>query len=279
MNTVEARPYPFPPTPTYSIFSDLDETFYIHNKQERCYSSIQSFEETMHTLALTQGALFGLVTGSSLESVLEKLSIGGYRYAPHFIGCDLGTRLYWVKEDGTLEEDLGFKELLAHFSFDDSLIEQIKRELAHQQIVLTEQTQLGSSPYKKNFYYFKEHDELDKERLMIIRSVAKRHGIHCNINRCNPLAGDPEDAYDVDFIPLHTGKDSIVNYVNQKYRIPYVNSFAFGDSGNDLTMLTAVKHGYLVRNATEESKDAHSKVTPYPYIEGITYILRNQFDL
>ncbi|MDI5788111.1 HAD family hydrolase [Bacillus licheniformis] len=41
----------------------------------------------------------------------------------------------------------------------------------------------------------------------------------------------------MDFIPLRTGKPYIVDFILDKFAIERENSFAFGDSGNDVDML------------------------------------------
>lgn len=43
-----------------------------------------------------------------------------------------------------------------------------------------------------------------------------------------------------------------MKFILDKYELDKSNAIAFGDSGNDLRMLQAVRHGYLVENATEE---------------------------
>lgn len=64
-----------------------------------------------------------------------------------------------------------------------------------------------------------------------------------------------------------------------KYNLKREDAFAFGDSGNDLRMLQAVKHGYLVENATEEAKNAHRKIATGPYSNGIISTLKSVIEL
>lgn len=108
-----------------------------------------------------------------------------------------------------------------------------------------------------------------------IKEIAEQYQVGVNINRCNPLAGDPEDCYDVDFIPIGTGKDEFVKFILGKYDLRRENAIAFGDSGNDLKMLKAVQHGYLIQNATEEAKKAHSMLVQGEYSIGILNTLKH----
>ena len=60
-----------------------------------------------------------------------------------------------------------------------------------------------------------------------------------------------------------------MRYILVKFKIDRQNAIAFGDSGNDLKMLQAVKFGYLLENATSEAKNGHERLTIGSYSEGI----------
>ncbi|MWK45129.1 HAD hydrolase family protein, partial [Escherichia coli] len=100
------------------------------------------------------------------------------------------------------------------------------------------------------------------------------YGVSVNINRCNPLAGDPEDSYDVDFIPIGTGKNEIVTFMLEKYNLNTERAIAFGDSGNDVRMLQTVGNGYLLKNGTQEAKNWDNLITDREYAKGITNTLK-----
>jgi kanosamine-6-phosphate phosphatase len=59
----------------------------------------------------------------------------------------------------------------------------------------------------------------------------------------------------------------------RKYNIDILNSYAFGDSGNDIDMLYSVKNGYLVSNASYEIKKLFPFVSPYRYSKAINYTI------
>ncbi|BBP86934.1 hypothetical protein BsIDN1_05520 [Bacillus safensis] len=106
------------------------------------------------------------------------------------------------------------------------------------------------------------------------KTLAKERGVAVNINKCNPLAGDPADCYDVDFLPVGTGKDEIVRFMLNQYDLSKDQGFAFGDSGNDLRMLQSVTHGFLVQNATAEAKRHHHQICHHGYAKGIYETLK-----
>lgn len=270
-------PYSAPTKPEYIIFSDLDETFYCHHATRQETMAIANFEKYMESIVEKKRVLFGIVTGSSLDSVIKKLEEGSFHYAPHFIACDLGTMLYWVQPNGDMKPDLVWIKRLEASNYSEEKVQHIIESLwKDHHIDLVKQTLYNASQYKKTYYYYMSEKTLDLQNLEFIRNLAKENKIACNINVCNPLAGDPENAYDVDFIPMHTGKAAIVNFLLEKLSIQKENSIAFGDSGNDIEMLKEVGEGYLLQNATPEAKSLYNKIAPYPYTKGMLSILQQK---
>ncbi|WP_117169426.1 HAD-IIB family hydrolase [Paraliobacillus sediminis] len=262
--------------PKQIVFCDFDETYYPHKLNKVREQYIYELEDYLAEKSKIGELIVGWVTGSDSASILEKLNRGKFRYLPHFIASNLGTEITYYTEEHFGEQDSDWNSRLNNSVFTEKTIEYILNHLQElDKIYLSPQTQLGSSRYKRNFYYQQQNELSDKKNLLTIETVCKKYGIAVNINRCNPLAGDPEDSYDVDFIPLGTGKEKVVQFMLDKYNVQHENTFAFGDSGNDLRMLKAVKHGYLVENATKEAKAAHSKVTVGEYAQGIISILKS----
>lgn len=260
--------------PKYIIFSDFDETYYPHNLNNKRQRDLYELEEYLRERSLDGELLFGWVTGSSLDTVLNKMKNGKLRYFPHFIASDLGTEISYFTESNLGEPDFDWYSRLKNSQFSKEKIEEIVELLRGINIFLNPQTQLGGSRYKRNYYYKAQNETTDKENILGIKTISEQYGVSVNINRCNPLAGDPEDSYDVDFIPNGTGKDEIVRFMLDKYNLSSKYAFAFGDSGNDLQMLQAVEHGYLLENATQEAKKAYAKHTKEQYSQGIIKILK-----
>ncbi|MBM7702221.1 HAD-IIB family hydrolase [Metabacillus iocasae] len=262
--------------PKYLIFFDFDETYYPHESNEYRQEKIRELENYLFNKSWQQQLIFGWVTGSSIESVIRKMEKGKIELFPHFIASNLGTEITYFDENHLNITDSDWNELLEQTKFSADKVENIVKVLNDKyDIILEPQTNIGSSRFKKNYYYKEQTLIVDENNIEKIRKVAKENDIFVNINRCNPLAGDPEDSYDVDFIPVGTGKDKIVEFMLNKYKVSQNDAFAFGDSGNDLLMLKSVTHGFLVENATEEAKSKHSKVSIGEYAEGILNTLQS----
>ncbi|MGD8192687.1 HAD-IIB family hydrolase [Brevibacillus ginsengisoli] len=259
----------------YLIFFDFDETYYPHACTDELLNSLYELEEYLNKLSREHFVKVGWVTGSNLHHIVHKMERAHMRYTPHFIASNLGTEVYDVRENGQLIANTDWESRLQKSGFSHEMVIELVKELYHQyRIELVEQTQFSHQRYKLNYYYYESSKTQTHYDLQIIRHLAKINGIGLNINRCNPKAGDPADAFDVDFIPLCTGKQEIVTFMMNHYNVPFTNTIAFGDSGNDVDMLKAVKHGYLLANATEEAKRLHPQVTRSEYAKGIVEVLK-----
>lgn len=264
-----------PRKPKHLVFCDFDETYFPHVLLEEHRRELEELETFIERKSREGELMIGWVSGSKLEDILNKMNKGKFRIFPHFIASDLGTELTYMTREryGTRDEQWDLRITGSGFS-EEAVSTAVRRLSREHGVELTPQTQLGSSRFKWNFYYRQKDPVTDRHAVEYIRHLAGQYRLDVNINRCNPLAGDPEDCYDVDFIPLGTGKAEIVRFMLERYGAGPEHAFAFGDSGNDLLMLQAVRHGYLVHNATEEAKGLHPLVSEGAYVKGILHALK-----
>lgn len=81
-------------------------------------------------------------------------------------------------------------------------------------------------------------DEAEDQRILNdLISMASDQRYVVKYNRCNPRAGDPENAYDVDFLPQQAGKKYAAQFLISLHDIPKSQVLGFGDSGNDREFL------------------------------------------
>lgn len=244
---------------------DFDETYFPHACTPEQLRHLRRLEDFLEHHSHRFSTMW--VTGSSLETISKKMRRAELRYFPHRIASSLGTELYHVTAAGELELDSAFQLLFpSDFSW---RVEQVVNTLQHHGLEVKPQTNLGTSRWMHNYYYFGEAET----ELEYIQQVAQDEGIAVNVSRCNPLAGDPEGAYDVDFIPEGAGKIAVVDYVCTRYAFEVDTAYAFGDSGNDIGMLRRVGNGYVLGNGTEQAKREHHQVTEGAYADGILEVL------
>ncbi len=260
--------------PKYVVFTDFDETYLAHENKECHKNDQKELEEYLLNNTHEKQIIFGWVTGSSIASVFSKMSRYELRLLPHFIASSLGTELIYFDEKHYGEKDETWESHLEKTGFSDKLVNNLVNILKLDGINLIPQPQIADSHFLKNYYYYQQNKQLDRQAIFKIKYLAKNAGIKVNISQCNPLVGDPQNCYDVDFIPSGTGKKHIVNFILRQTNVNYQNSIAFGESGNDIEMLQAVGHGYLVGNATSEAKKLHSQIEDNEYTKGILSVLK-----
>lgn len=104
--------------------------------------------------------------------------------------------------------------------------------------------------------------EEEKEFMKVLKN--------CDATRWNPLF--------MDVIPAGGGKHIAVEKVREYYNFAKEETMAFGDGGNDITMLKAVGLGVAMGNSTPEVQEAADYVTDSVDEDGIYKALKH-FDI
>lgn len=246
---------------------DFDETYFPHACSSAQLTSVRQLEDFLERHSTQLSTMW--VTGSSLESIQEKTKQANLRFWPHRIASSLGTELYRIDADGTFSIEQAYQNSFPNdFA---SRVERIVSKIVQMRIELEEQPGNGTSPWIRSYYV---RDQIGSWRESL-RMLADEEEIAVNISQCNPNAGDPADAFDIDFYPIYAGKESSIEYVCTTSSFVREDAYAFGDSGNDLGMLAHVGNGYLLKNATAQAKQAYSKVTKKTYADGILEVLES----
>ncbi|MGV2928548.1 HAD-IIB family hydrolase [Macrococcus capreoli] len=268
------KPLQIPDNIQYLVCSDFDETYFAHDLSNP--EDVKALDTFLAQYATSKGILFGIISASTKEMIETCLEKGHYAYYPHFISTNSGTEIYYV-EGGKLIRDADYYQQFQQLNFDKSVILNIEQQLKEDNIHLITQIPFEHAPFSRNYYY-EGLGAIDAHNIDKIKKLGAAHNFIVNVSKCNPLIGDPEGYYDVDFYPSIAGKHAVVKYLTQKFNIDPDNTFAFGDSGNDLLMLNEVKHGYLVSNATPEAKAKYKQHTHSPYNKGILETLAHYFE-
>lgn len=256
--------------PKYMVFSDFDGTYLSHEMSNSDKSELRDLEAFLLCKSEELKIMFGFVTGSNEENLKMKMKKFDLKVLPHFIASSLGTELsHECKRTQGIKDEIFEREMLSNYSIQD--IEKVRQELArHHGIQLIPQNKGNDSRFKISFYLSPCSDEIRKK----IQEEAMGYGLKANVSRCDPSVGDPEGSYDVDFIPKTAGKQRIVEFLCQKHKVAKVNSYAFGNSENDLSMLKSVRNGYWVGNAMDCAvKNSHFPVTSKSYTGGILEVI------
>lgn len=264
--------------PQYIGFSDFDETYIAYKQTKEELKALRSLEQFLCETAISQNLVFGWVTGSSYKYVKWKIAELKLKIMPHFIACDLGsTLLIWDYEKNEyVENKIWSQPPDSSCTIADKavvIIDELKN-IFNADVFLQSPTQ--QSARKCSCYLNLRHRQLP-EIFDHVKLRAKELKLGLNASACNVATGDPDGHCDIDFVPFGCGKDKVVKFLLEHYKIPFEQSMAFGDSGNDTKMLKAVKYGFVVDNATAEAKRMHNLHSKFGHAkaieEEIKYIL------
>lgn len=269
------QPFNHPSTPQMAIFIDLDETYRPINPLHHTQAGVQELEQFLHPLIEQKGVLVGWVTGSNLDSALKKAA-DYVTFYPHFISSSLGTEFHWVRQ-GQLVESVRWKTMLQNSGYNALRVQTVVNAIEELGIELEKQSAAYQGAYKISYYYYFCGEDRFTRDTALMTDIAARQGIKMLVTKCNPAAGDPENCFDIEFIPTCCGKDKVVQFVRDRFDILHDNTFAFGDSCNDLTMLNAVANSWLVGNADATAKQTFSRHTRRNYCLGILDTLDTAF--
>ncbi|MDR2919470.1 MAG: HAD-IIB family hydrolase [Tannerella sp.] len=257
--------YSFPNKVKSVICSDLDETFLPFADEHKPYSGIAGLEQYLSDNIESKSMIFGWITGSNLSSVLRKTK--GYitRY-PHFVASSLGTEFHWIINNEIKESDSWRNRIVAS-GYEHSNVDLIVAELEKQDIYLEKEDDDYQGIYKSTYYYHINGDTAAD--FLLMEKLAAEYHVKVLFNKCTLRAGDPENCYDIEFMPHGCGKGEVVDFLIKELDVSPENVYCFGDSFNDFSMFARTKNAFLVGNADPEAKRQHPQVLEKEYCYGI----------
>lgn len=260
-------------TASHIVFCDFDSTYYDSHSTDTL-ANLRKLESFLENICAFQKIMVGWVTGTSTELLFSKIEKGRIRLLPHFAATSLGTELIMFNDESSIGIiDKQWQSKIASSQFLKT-VRQIETGLKTSKISIVPHPS-EASMLKTSYYYYSVNEQVDTANIARIKELAARNKLNVNVNYCSTQAGDPENCYDVNFMPLGYGKDSVVKYITDKYGSVNCKTIAFGDSGSDLNMLRCVHYGFLVANATDEAKREFPRVTAVNSTEGILQTLIN----
>ena len=261
----------------YILFFDLDETLFDHNDREHKW--FHELESYINNLKEYYKLNYGIITGCNLAETQRKLESLEIRQLPDFVAVGFGTDIYHHCVNNNFLQDKHWNDLHLK-TFNKAVVNEIVRILDQRGIHLVREKR-SDNPLKESYYYTQAAQETtlsERIDLRLINLLAYKYNVKVIISRCNHNIRDPENAYDIDFIPITSGKEKVAQYLIKKFKIHKKNTFAFGDSENDLALLKSCTHGYAVDNATKNLKHYVKNVCPYDHAHGILAILQDYFE-
>ncbi|AJC95470.1 hydrolase [Staphylococcus hyicus] len=257
------------------LLFDFDETYYKHQPTSSDIEDMKDLEQLLTQLS-KEGVIVAILTGSALASVLSKMAQTGMTFKPHYIATDLSSKLYtWNGKGYEINET--YQNHVLSSTFELSEIQQFITAISHKyQVSFDPQKLFHLRDTHYNYYFYSQGNEAEDVRILedlIQLAQSKRYVVR--YNRCNPRAGDPENAYDVDFLPQYAGKKYAAKFLMSLYDIPKSQVLGFGDSGNDREFLRFLHNRFVMCNSTDPSMISQFEVTKHAYYKGLMYHIKD----
>ncbi len=265
-------------TPEYLICSDLDATYLAHGETAQQRTERLTLEDWLARLAHDYAALFCIVTGSSLRNVESKVRKYHLQVMPHFLAAGLGSDLLVFNQQcQQFELYMPWFEQLRMKTLNRQDIDDILAVLSRDYGVQANlQPEYQQTERCRSYWLHAGHENFEHV-VETLRGLAQQAGLFVNASHGSVHASEEAGIINVDFVPQECGKQAAVTFLVNHFEIPREQTFAFGDSGNDLNMLRYVQHGLLVSNATDEARRHFPRISQYPFAKAITEELRSFF--
>ncbi|MDC0744027.1 HAD hydrolase family protein [Polyangium mundeleinium] len=262
--------------PRWVVFADFDETYLAHDGSPERRRDRRSLEQLLLEEATALGLVFGWVADGPIDVVAATVGTHGLRVVPHFIASSWGAELDFFSREEGRRPVAEWDARVAQSGFSRARVASALDDLLRRGIPLVRREQAGR---RIDSYTFQPSGRgRSPEITSILHKVAERHGIGVHVYPCHPALGEPEGTYDVDFVPRGVGKRQVVDFVLDRLGIPRARAFSFGDDVGDVDMLSAVEHGYLVDNATDDARRRFSRTAGASYARGILDVIERRIE-
>lgn len=261
--------FPRPTRINYLVCCDMDETYIPVSPDNKALGGVAALETFLRREGEARGIVIGWITGTNKASALRKAN-GYISQSLHFLCCSLGTEFYWIQQ-GQLVPSESWQNRIASSGYCPQKVDKVIAQLVEKGITLVRQPADYQGPYKQSFYYQVRAQKA--QDFALINQLAEQAQVKVLMTKSNPAAGDPEDSYDIEFIPLCCGKDQALLFLQETFQLPSQQILAFGDSANDFSMFAVAGAGYLVANADQYAIQAYGACLDKPYCHGILSVL------
>ncbi len=260
--------------PRWLVFVDFDETFLAHDGSPERRRDRRALEQLLIEYARPLGIVFGWVTDGPMDTIADTFQAHGLRIVPHFIASSWGAELdFFSREDGR-RSAAEWDARMGVSGFSLALVAQARDELAKHGVELEDRKESG--PRMDSFIFVPPAKQRGSELASLVHRVAERHFVDVHVYPCHPALGEADGAYSVDFVPRNANKRNVAQFVMDRLAVPRIRTMAFGDDVGDLEMLSAVEHGYLVDNATDEARRRFSRTAGASYARGILDVMQRR---
>ncbi|MCD8174206.1 MAG: HAD hydrolase family protein [Alistipes sp.] len=262
---LSGTPFEIPKKVRRLVCCDFDDTYLPFSDAEKPYSGIIGLEDFLDQYNDRLSVAIGWISGSSIEALLRK-SNNHVRRLPHFIASSLGSEFYWVTVDG-LMPSYEWSARIAESGFHLEELRRAVKEIKAAGVNLSPQHPDYQGQMIETYFYIAS--PAMEQEIKTMEEVCRNHRIKFVMSGCNPAAGDPAGYFDVQFMPIPCGKAEAAEFAAAVFGLGREDVWAFGDSLNDMQMLSFAGHPYLVANADPNAIASFGNVVNGRYCHGI----------
>ncbi len=262
--------------PRWVVFADFDETYLAHDGSPERRRDRRALEQLLLEEAHAMGLVFGWVADGPIDVVSATVGTHGLRVIPHFIASSWGAELDFFSREEGRRPVAEWDARVAQSGFSRTRVAAAIDEAARRGIPLVRREQAGRCI--DSYLFHPSGRGKSPEIAGTLHKVAERHGIGVHVYPCHPALGEPDGTFDVDFVPRGVGKRQVVDFILDRVGLPRGRALGFGDDVGDVDMLTAVDHGYLVDNATDDARRRFSRTAGASYARGILDVMERRIE-
>jgi len=251
-----------------AVFFDIDGTLVSFNTHKVSDSTMQALGELRR-----KGIKVIIATGRQFEAInnLDDLKFDGY--------ITLNGGYCFVNKD-----EIIYKK---HISKDDikSLVDYVKKVDSFPCFFVTENDSFGNYRNEKTDLIFEQlqfpiprilpiEKALNEEVYQVLSfyDIKEEKKVLSYLPNCDAVRWSP---YFSDIVPKGSSKQVGIDKIIEYFNIPLEETMAFGDGGNDISMLRHAKIGIAMENAGEEVKQSADYITSAVDDNGIWNALKH----
>lgn len=145
------------------ILFDFDETYYKHRTNQADIPYLKEMESLLQNITAKNNVITAILTGSTIESVLQKMSKVNMSYKPQHIFSDLSSKMFTWNNCEYIESDEYKNEVLIEPFLLEDILDILKHVSSKHKVEFIPQRIFRENETLYNFYFYSSGDtHLDK---------------------------------------------------------------------------------------------------------------------
>jgi hypothetical protein len=162
------------------IFCDFDQTYLVRRPSTMRHRAIVELEHCLLAIVPSYRMLVGWVSGSSLQSIVKKISPVNLRLLPHFIASKNGAGLSFISPPRPAVE-MRWSRQIRRSGYSSRALNSLLRKISSLGVLLHHQRPTEANGYADSFYYMPHSTRRTHFAERIIRRFSELFGVGCTL--------------------------------------------------------------------------------------------------